>query len=122
MDMSRRQRLIGNFLTAERFVLFNVDLLSMGIDLPCCDAVLIHPPMSNATSMIQRWGRSLRLVPGCSDKYGTRYLPCSDPYAIDDPEMEQFENLFDAQQQSAELVCDKRDSLQFHRMCSLACC
>ena len=33
----RQQRLIWRFRLDERAVLFNVDLLSTGIDLPCCD-------------------------------------------------------------------------------------
>lgn len=40
----RRQQLIWRFRRATRGVLFNVDLLSTGVDIPCCDCVFLHSP------------------------------------------------------------------------------
>ncbi len=39
-----RQLRIWKFRGAERAVLFNSDLLSTGVDLPCCDCTYLHSP------------------------------------------------------------------------------
>ena len=47
-----RKRLIWRFRGAVRAVLFNVDLLSTGVDIPCCDCTYLHSPstVSGSTS------------------------------------------------------------------------
>jgi hypothetical protein len=47
----RRQQLIWRFRRATRGVLFNVDLLSTGVDLPCCDCVFLHSPSKASYSI-----------------------------------------------------------------------
>ncbi|KAL4854330.1 hypothetical protein ACK3TF_004858 [Chlorella vulgaris] len=84
----RRQQLIWQFRSVERGVLFNVDLLSTGVDLPCCDCVYLHSPTKNSTVMLQRWGRALRKKDG--KEWGTLAMPCTDPYV---PDAEQREAL-----------------------------
>jgi hypothetical protein len=78
-----RQKLIWRFRGADRAVLFNVDLLSTGVDLPCCDCVYLQCPSTNTNVVLQRWGRALRRTsnPG---KVGLLALPCTNPYEPDE--------------------------------------
>jgi len=119
MEYYRRQQLLGNYLLAERFVLFNVNLLSTGIDLPCCDAVMLQCPSDNPITIIQRWGRSLRPGP---DKRGLLILPCTSPYELDEEQDAQFKALGIKagliSQNNAEQL-----NMQFDVMCRVAeCC
>lgn len=41
---ARRQQLVWRYKGAARHVLFNRDLLSTGVDLPCCDCTFQHSP------------------------------------------------------------------------------
>ena len=126
----RQQQRIWRFRGAERAVLFNVDLLSTGVDLPCCDCCYLLAPskaslgaycararrpaalppplhsltsvhrLQNSSTVLQRWGRALRLEAGNPDKCGTLALPCVDPYSPDEAQMKEWER-FAAERQLA---------------------
>jgi hypothetical protein len=86
-----RQRQIWRWRGAKVAVLFNVDLLSTGVDLPCCDCVLLHSPSKNSNVILQRFGRCLRRVAADPGKMGTLAVGCPDPYALDDDQREEWE-------------------------------
>jgi superfamily II DNA/RNA helicase len=78
--MHVRQKLIGQYLTGEFEVLFNTNLLTTGIDFPCCDGVLLTSPTKDPRTLMQRWGRSLRWVSSKPDKKGYLALVSTNPY------------------------------------------
>lgn len=49
--------------------------------------------LQNPNIILQRWGRALRTVRSNPDKYGTLALPCFDPYAPDEDQVEQWKAL-----------------------------
>jgi hypothetical protein len=49
----RRQQLVWRFRGALRFALFNVDLLSTGVDLPCCDCAYQHSPSKVGSLVVE---------------------------------------------------------------------
>ena len=63
----------------ESYVLFNTNLLSTGVDLPCCDGVVLVSPSTKRRTVLQRWGRSLRVEAHREDKEGTLALVAEDP-------------------------------------------
>ena len=75
-----RQQLIGQFLTGQFEVLFNTNLLSTGVDFPCCDAVLLISPTKDPRTIMQRWGRALRYVACKPNKKGILAMVSTDPY------------------------------------------
>ncbi|KAL4542387.1 hypothetical protein Ndes2526B_g09352 [Nannochloris sp. 'desiccata'] len=75
-----RQQLIGEFLVSERYVLFNTNLLSTGVDFPCCDAVMLTSPTRDPRTLMQRWGRALRYVKSKPNKRGFLAMVTTDPY------------------------------------------
>jgi len=75
-----RGQLIGEYLTSKFAVLFNTNLLSTGIDFPCCDGVLLTSPTKDPKAIMQRWGRSLRYVQCRPDKKGYLALVSTDPH------------------------------------------
>ena len=87
-----RQHLIGEYLTSKFAVLFNTNLLSTGIDFPCCDGVLLTSPTKDLRTLMQRWGRSLRYVNSNPNKKGYLAMVSTDPY-------ESVENVKDLKKQ-----------------------
>ena len=87
-----RRKLIWRFRGAKRAVLFNVDLLSTGIDLPCCDCVYLQCPSTNSNVVLQRWGRALRRTSN-PEKVGLLALPCTDPYEPDEDQREEWRRI-----------------------------
>ncbi len=109
MSYAQRKRILWTYRGAERYVLFNCDLLSTGIDLPCCGGVFEHAPSNNSDREIQRAGRCLRLDPMRLDKVGTFALPCADPYersAEEDMELRELLTGFDMQYDLAVMCAE----------------
>jgi hypothetical protein len=77
--MHVREYALGQFRSHERFVLFNSNLLSTGVNLPSCDAAVLVSPTSVARTLLQRWGRSLRVESHRPDKCGYIVLVGDDP-------------------------------------------
>lgn len=112
-----RQKLIWRFRAAERAVLFNDDVLSTGIDLPCCDCVYLLCPSTNTIVILQRWGRALRLTldPG---KVGLLAMPCTDPYEPDEDQRAELRRI-GLEYGEGEQVEDRRGA--FYSKFDLAC-
>ena len=83
-----RQRRIWRFRDAPCGVLFNVNLLSTGVDIPCVDCVHLLRPSLNSNVILQRFGRALRLDPAAPGKVATLVAPCVDPYELEDLQAE----------------------------------
>jgi hypothetical protein len=80
MSLHVRKYLLGEFQSAQSYVLFNTNLLSTGVDLPCCDGVVLLSPSEKNRTVLQRWGRSLRVESHNVDtKTGTLALVVEDP-------------------------------------------
>jgi superfamily II DNA/RNA helicase len=79
MPLHVRHHLLGEFQSSESYVLFNTNLLSTGVDLPCCDGVVLVSPSTKRRTVLQRWGRSLRVEAHREDKEGTLALVAEDP-------------------------------------------
>jgi hypothetical protein len=80
MSLHVRKHLLGEFQSSESYVLFNTNLLSTGVDLPCCDGVVLLSPSEKNRTVLQRWGRSLRVESHNVDtKTGTLALVVEDP-------------------------------------------
>ena len=62
--------MLHDFRMGDIEVLFNVHVLSTGVDLPCTDAVVMTAATDSVELILQRWGRALRSVPGQQDKRG----------------------------------------------------
>ena len=62
-----RDHLENDFITGRINVLFNVMVLTEGVDIPAASAVMMIAPTKSDTIYIQRLGRGLRLCPGKSD-------------------------------------------------------
>lgn len=77
--MHVREHILGEFRSHERFVLFNTNLLSTGVNLPSCDAAVLVSPTSKSRTLLQRWGRSLRVESHRPDKRGYIALVGEDP-------------------------------------------
>ena len=82
MSLHARKYLLGEFQSAQSYVLFNTNLLSTGVDLPCCDGVVLLSPSEKKRTVLQRWGRSLRVESHNVDtKTGTLALVVEDPWS-----------------------------------------
>jgi superfamily II DNA or RNA helicase len=80
MSLHVRKHLLGEFQSSESYVLFNTNLLSTGVDLPCCDGVVLLSPSEKNRTVLQHWGRSLRVESHNVDtKTGTLALVVEDP-------------------------------------------
>ena len=83
MPENARRQMLHRFRTGEIEVLFNVDYLSTGIDIPCTDAVVLAKPPSSTRTLLQRWGRALRSVSERPGKRGILALVSSNPLERD---------------------------------------
>jgi len=79
-----KQKMLQTFRMGDIEVLFNVRVLSTGVDLPCTDAVVLTAGTDNVEEILQRWGRALRSVPGQPDKRGILAIVTLDPRESDE--------------------------------------
>lgn len=70
-DMASRKDIFEKFNSNPVFVLTTCRVLSVGIDLPICDAVILYQNKKSHIDIIQTLGRCLRLYPG---KYRSRFI------------------------------------------------
>ncbi|MEM9488696.1 MAG: DEAD/DEAH box helicase family protein, partial [Myxococcota bacterium] len=63
-DRGTRQRALRQLSTAQINIVFTVDLLNEGVDIPSVDTVLFLRPTESATIFVQQLGRGLRLADG----------------------------------------------------------
>ena len=77
MKENVKMNLLYEFRMGKTQVLFNVDCLSTGIDIPCTDAVVLASAPTTNTCVLQRWGRALRS--DASHKRGILALVMCDP-------------------------------------------
>jgi hypothetical protein len=61
-----REAMLGRLARGELRVVFAVDVLSEGVDLPAVDTILLLRPTESATVFLQQLGRGLRLHPSKS--------------------------------------------------------
>lgn len=59
-----RDALIEDFRQGVFPILINVNVITVGIDIPRCDSIILCRPMRSRTSLVQSVGRCLRLHPG----------------------------------------------------------
>ena len=79
-----RQKILQDYRMGDVEVLFNVNVLSTGVDLPCTDAVVLTSASKSVELILQRWGRALRSVPGQQDKRGILAIVTLNPRESDE--------------------------------------
>ena len=87
MQFDEQQEKLSKFAASDRAVLFNVKLISIGVDLPSVDTVMIVNPSFASHDVTQKIGRALRKNPRDPTKAATVIIPCWDPTdgAVTDP-------------------------------------
>jgi len=87
MQFDEQQEKLSKFTASPRAVLFNVKLISIGVDLPSVDTVMIVNPSFTSHDVTQKIGRALRKNPRDPTKAATVIIPCWDPTdgAVTDP-------------------------------------
>ena len=78
-DSAHRDLILAEYEASETFVLFNTSLLETGADFPHCDAVVSGKTPTEMCSLLQRWGRALRVDRRNPDKRGIFVFVCPDP-------------------------------------------
>ena len=78
-DSAHRDLILAEYEASETFVLFNTSLLETGADFPHCDAVVSVKTPTEMCSLLQRWGRALRVDRRNPDKRGIFVFVCPDP-------------------------------------------
>ncbi len=63
-DQTQRDRVLGRLMAGQLQVVFSVDLLGEGIDVPDVDTLLLCRPTQSPVLFAQQLGRGLRLAPG----------------------------------------------------------
>lgn len=66
VSQDERQKILSSFRRGEIAVLFVVDLLNEGVDIPEIDRVMLLRPTDSPTVFLQQIGRGLRISPGKS--------------------------------------------------------
>lgn len=79
MEERVKLKLLHQFKMGKIEVLFNVNYLSTGLDIPCTDAVVLTSKSAGKTTLLQRWGRALRSIANQPGKRGILALIASDP-------------------------------------------
>ena len=79
-----KEKMLHDFRMGDIEVLFNVNVLSTGLDLPCTDAVVLTTATESVELILQRWGRALRSIPGQQDKRGILAIVTLDPRESDE--------------------------------------
>ncbi len=89
MPYEKQQMALDRFCeTPGKAVLFNVKLISLGVDLPSIDTVMILKPSSSPADITQKIGRCLRVDRRNPDKVATVLVPmwADDLVAAESPE------------------------------------
>jgi superfamily II DNA or RNA helicase len=64
---SRRKRILNEYSTSERAIIFNVRVLQCGVDLPITDGIAFCSEVTSVVQIIQMIMRGSRLYPGKKD-------------------------------------------------------
>ena len=84
MEERVQKRLLYQFKMGKIEVLFNANLLSTGIDIPCTDAVVLTQRSRALKMVLQRWGRAPRSIATQPSKRGILAIVMSDPKESDE--------------------------------------
>ena len=84
MEERVQKRLLYQFKMGKIEVLFNANLLSTGIDIPCTDAVVLTQRSRALKMVLQRWGRAPRSIATQPSKRGILAIIMSDPKESDE--------------------------------------
>ena len=93
MEERVQKRLLYQFKMGKIEVLFNANLLSTGIDIPCTDAVVLTQRSRALKMVLQRWGRAPRSIATQPSKRGILAIVMSDPKESDEDKTKRKEKM-----------------------------
>ena len=82
MDTKERQRLIGELSAGRLNVLTSCQLLTEGVDVPACQAVILLRPTQSLTLFLQMVGRGMRPKPDAAGNFGPEGRHAGDPMVL----------------------------------------